>query len=97
MASTEEKRALESDLQCLETKLALASNLLIGLAGERTRWHGAKQELEAGLAALPGDVALAAAFLTYAGPFTCDYRAALLGQWHQQVRLLLGCLHNPPL
>ena len=42
--------------------------------------------LEAQLAALPGDVALASAFMSYAGPFPSQYREALAKQtWQKQV------------
>lgn len=45
--------------------------------------------LEAQLGALPGDVALASAFMSYAGPFPSQYREALAKHtWQKQVGLL---------
>lgn len=50
--------------------------------------------LDAQLAALPGDVALASAFMSYAGPFPSQYREDLAQQtWQKQVSMLLQSCH----
>jgi hypothetical protein len=57
-----------------------------GLAGERSRWESSIAGYEAFLAALPGDALLAAAFLSYAGPFPSEFRHELVkGTWMPQV------------
>lgn len=57
-----------------------------GLAGERIRWEASISGYESFLAALPGDALLAAAFLSYAGPFPSEYRDELVkGTWIPQV------------
>ena len=57
-----------------------------GLAGERSRWEVSIVSLEAQLGALPGDVALASAFMSYAGPFPSQYREDLAKHtWQKQV------------
>ena len=84
--STLRKRALEDELQDLEAKLNRAQKLLSGLAGERVRWEGSIVTLAASIDALPGDVALAAAFLSYAGPFPGNFRTQMVvDQWQKQV------------
>lgn len=63
-----------------------------GLAGERSRWEVSIVSLEAQLRALPGDVALASAFMSYAGPFPSHYREDLARHtWQKQVGL--NCVH----
>lgn len=58
-----------------------------GLAGERVRWESSISGYESFLAALPGDALLAAAFLSYAGPFPSEFRDELAkGTWIPQVR-----------
>jgi dynein heavy chain len=58
-----------------------------GLAGERVRWESSISGYEGFLAALPGDALLAAAFLSYAGPFPSEFRDELVkGTWIPQVR-----------
>lgn len=48
--------------------------------------------LDAQLAALPGDVALASAFMSYAGPFPSQYREDLAKQtWQKQVSMRQSC------
>jgi dynein heavy chain len=80
------KATLESELADLAGKLARAERLVSGLAGERARWQGAIAALEARAAALPGDAAVAAAFLSYAGPFASEYREELVrATWLPQV------------
>ena len=69
-----------------------------GLAGERTRWEASIVTLDAQLGALPGDVALASAFMSYAGPFPSQYRETLAKQtWQKQVGALLPTVHCLPL
>jgi hypothetical protein len=63
-----------------------------GLAGERTRWESSISGYESFLAALPGDTLLAAAFLSYAGPFPSEFRDELVkGTWMPQVGAATGC------
>lgn len=71
------KKNLEDELEDLEGKLSRAEKLLSGLAGEKTRWEGSITTFEAQLMSLPGDVALASAFMSYAGPFPSEYRDEL--------------------
>jgi dynein heavy chain len=81
------KATLEAELADLTSKLARAEKLVTGLAGERGRWQEALGGLHARLAALPGDAALAAAFLSYAGPFPSEFREELVrATWLPQVR-----------
>jgi dynein heavy chain len=85
--SSTKKRVLEEELADLEGKLARAEKLVTGLAGERVRWEASITGFEAALAALPGDALLAAAFLSYAGPFPSEYRDHLVAKtWLPQVR-----------
>ncbi|KAK9823872.1 hypothetical protein WJX72_006072 [[Myrmecia] bisecta] len=84
--STSRKRALEEELEDLEGKLGRAEKLLAGLAGERERWEGSITQLDSALAALPGDVALASAFMSYAGPFPSEFRDELAKKtWQREV------------
>ena len=83
------KNALVAESEALELKLMRASNLVEGLGGERARWEGSIAGLEAQLINTVGDCLLAAAFLSYCGPFDSDYRAKLLqGSWLKGVRTL---------
>ncbi|KAF8058055.1 DHC10 [Scenedesmus sp. PABB004] len=87
--STARKTVLEAELTDLEGKLLRAEKLVTGLAGERVRWQGSIAGYEQFLAALPGDALLAAAFLSYAGPFPSEFRDELVrGTWMGQVKAL---------
>jgi len=84
--ATAEKQALEDNLADLEEKLERAEKLLNGLAGEKTRWEASIETLDEQTAALPGDVVIASAFMSYAGPFPSEYRDELVKQtWLPQV------------
>ncbi len=71
------KNALQQKKNALELKKERAMKLISGLSGEKTRWEASIIEYEKSLVNLPGDVASAAGFLTYAGPFDTAYRAEL--------------------
>ena len=87
--STAFKEKLKQDSDDLERKLDRASALVGGLEGERVRWEGSIGTLDVALTNLVGDCLLAAAFLSYCGPFDSDYRDKLLTHtWLKSVRTL---------
>lgn len=57
-----------------QKKLDLAEKLLTGLASTKEGWAVRKKKLEQSYDFLVGDCLIAAAFLSYAGPFPSDYR-----------------------
>ncbi|KAL0970220.1 hypothetical protein UPYG_G00238880 [Umbra pygmaea] len=86
----EEKLARKDELrresEDMELKLERAGKLVSGLAGERVRWEETVVGLEKDMFYLVGDSLLAAAFLSYMGPFLSNYREELLSIWMKQVR-----------
>ncbi|MEW5313998.1 MAG: hypothetical protein WDW38_005527 [Sanguina aurantia] len=87
--STCRKKALEDELSDLEGKLERAEKLVQGLAGERVRWEGSISTYEQQLSCLAGDAIVAAAFMSYAGPFPSEFRDELVRQtWLPQVKAL---------
>ncbi|KAJ3206517.1 Dynein heavy chain 2, axonemal [Entophlyctis luteolus] len=83
------KEKLRQDSEQTELKLARAEQLVSGLAGERDRWERSIKLYEEAIRYLPGDCLLAAAFLSYAGPFNSTYRQALVEDvWLLQIKTL---------
>ncbi|KAJ1562004.1 Dynein heavy chain 2, axonemal, partial [Cladochytrium tenue] len=89
------KEKLRQDSENTELKLVRAEQLVSGLSGERERWERSIKVYEESMKFLPGDCLLAAAFLSYAGPFNSQYRAALVeGLWVGQMKTL-ELSHSP--
>ena len=82
-----------------ERKLNLAQRLTHALSSENERWGILVQQMTADKDLLVGDVLLAAAFISYAGPFTKPYRDELLYQHFVPylVKELQAALSNVPL
>ncbi|CEG01942.1 Dynein heavy chain [Ostreococcus tauri] len=76
--SASNKASLESELADLELKLERAEALVDGLSGEKKRWASSIEEFSDQIVRLPGDVCIAAAFMSYAGAFPSEYRTALI-------------------
>lgn len=55
-------------------KLERAKKLTDLLSDENSRWHGEITVLEERTTEIEGNAALAAGMLSYAGPFTSEYR-----------------------
>jgi len=55
--------------------------LVSGLAGEKTRWEATLIDLDETYINLIGDCMLAAAFMSYCGPFPSEYRDSLIANW----------------
>ncbi|XP_016786963.1 dynein axonemal heavy chain 2 isoform X2 [Pan troglodytes] len=86
-----QKEELRKKSEEMELKLERAGMLVSGLAGEKARWEETVQGLEDDLGYLVGDCLLAAAFLSYMGPFLTNYRDEIVNQiwigkiWELQV------------
>ncbi|GLD91835.1 hypothetical protein PINS_up000368 [Pythium insidiosum] len=83
--SVSEKNALREEAELLELKLSRAEQLVKGLAGERERWQVSIAEKNESLINVVGDALVAAAFISYAGPFDSFYRASLVDTWMNRV------------
>jgi dynein heavy chain len=59
-------------------QLTRAEKLVSGLGDEAVRWKISADALEEDLHNLPGNILLTAAFVSYLGPFTSQYRMELL-------------------
>lgn len=82
-----QKRELEASLAAATANHEEALAALPRLAKAFEGWSQTLQDLEAHLAALPGDALLASGFLAYAGFFESKRRNALKAKWAQRVRV----------
>lgn len=78
-ANTEKQDALDT-VERGQKKLDLAQRLTNALASENVRWGENIVTMEADKELLTGDVLLAAAFISYVGPFTKTFRDKLMAQ-----------------
>ena len=76
--SASKKASLEDELAELKLKLERAETLVDGLSGEKQRWADTIRDIQSRMSRLPGDVCIAAAFMSYAGAFPSEYRDALV-------------------
>ncbi|MCI4377271.1 hypothetical protein PGIGA_G00201730 [Pangasianodon gigas] len=84
-----QKEELRKKSEDMELKLDRAGKLVSGLAGERVRWENTVEDLEKDMGYLVGDCLLAAAYLSYMGPFLSNYRDELLTSiWIKQFKEL---------
>ena len=84
-ASVNEKNQLREEAERLAAKLDRADKLVNGLAGEYVRWQASIGQYNAALVKVYGDSLIAAAFLSYAGPFETTYRDSLMSSWSKYV------------
>jgi dynein heavy chain len=76
-----ERQQLAEDIHLCQTKLERAERLTDKLGGERVRWEGQVESLSTDMKNLLGDVMLAAASVSYFGPFVSQYREGLSADW----------------
>ena len=80
------REKLGKEIEYMEMMLDRATRLISGLAGEKTRWEETVKDLETQMGFLVGDCLLAAAFLSYMGPFLSEYREEIMVKvWLPQV------------
>jgi len=73
-----EQQDLAAKAATMERQLTAASKLIGGLSSEKARWTDDMASLKINLEQLVGDTLLGAAFLSYQGPFTADFRATMI-------------------
>ena len=76
--ATAKKQAIEADALATQKRMDSANKLIGALGGEYTRWKADSEAFADQIRRMAGDVALACAFVCYAGPFNADFRTLLL-------------------
>ncbi|XP_076454460.1 dynein axonemal heavy chain 2-like [Babylonia areolata] len=89
--SYEEKLAQKEELKKkaahMELMMDRARRLVEGLSGERIRWKQTVEDLVKRIGYLPGDCLIAAAFMSYMGPFLSEYRDEITKKvWMAQIK-----------
>lgn len=72
---------MREQAELMEKRLTAASKLISGLGTERVRWAKEMEVLSDKQHRLVGDSLVAAAFLSYAGPFNFELRREMINQW----------------
>ena len=78
-----EKAKIQADADATNKRMDAANKLIGGLSGERVRWTADSEAFADEIRRLAGDVALACAFTSYAGPFNAEFRRILIEEKFQ--------------
>ncbi|KAG7265791.1 LOW QUALITY PROTEIN: hypothetical protein CRUP_036669 [Coryphaenoides rupestris] len=86
-AANTEKQLLQEEAELMERRLIAADKLISGLGSENERWSLDLVELKQRRVRLLGDCLIGAAFLSYEGAFSWDFRNEMVYQvWEKDVR-----------
>lgn len=77
---------LKEDLQNLQSKIDRGEKLVSSLADEKANWIVRLAQFEESYSNLLGDCILAAAFMSYAGPFPSSFRSVLNTEWLEKIK-----------
>lgn len=80
--SDENKRALDQ----LQTKIERGEKLISGLGDEKIRWESSLVNFRVVQVEIVGDCILAAAYMSYCGPFPADFRQKLHSGWMRKIK-----------
>uniref|UniRef100_A0A7N6BU42 AAA+ ATPase domain-containing protein n=1 Tax=Anabas testudineus TaxID=64144 RepID=A0A7N6BU42_ANATE len=86
-SAIEEKHLLQEEAELMERRLIAADKLISGLSSENERWTQDLEELKQRRVRLLGDCLISAAFLSYEGAFSWDFRNVMVYQvWVKNVQ-----------
>ncbi|XP_053509735.1 dynein axonemal heavy chain 10 isoform X2 [Ictalurus furcatus] len=81
-----EKQQLQEEAEVMERRLIAADKLISGLGSENKRWTEDLEELKKRRVRLLGDCLICAAFLSYEGAFSWDFRDEMVYEvWQKDV------------
>ncbi|XP_028981786.1 dynein heavy chain 10, axonemal [Diachasma alloeum] len=81
-----DRLALQEETDLLERRLVAADKLIGGLSSENVRWKEELVNLQAELELIIGNSLLSAGFLSYAGPFSYEFRNQMVyDDWQNSV------------
>ncbi|XP_017580699.2 dynein heavy chain 10, axonemal [Pygocentrus nattereri] len=85
-AAMGEKQLLQEEAELMERRLIAADKLISGLGSENERWTEDLEELKKRRVRLLGDCLICAAFLSYEGAFSWDFRNEMVYEvWQKDV------------
>ena len=85
-AAMSEKNTLADEAAVMQRRLEAADKLIGGLGGEMVRWKEELIVLRDNRTRLVGDCLLGAAFLSYTGAFTFEFRHSMVNEdWHMDL------------
>jgi len=84
-ATNSELDRFKQVLDKLQVLIDRGEKLVSGLSGEKTRWEASLIDLDDQYEKLVGDCILAAAFMSYCGPFPSEYRDDIIANWVNKV------------
>ncbi|XP_011310250.1 dynein heavy chain 10, axonemal [Fopius arisanus] len=81
-----DRLALQGETDILERRLLAADKLIGGLSSENVRWKEELENLQAELELIIGNSLLSAGFLSYAGPFSYEFRNQMVyDDWQRSI------------
>lgn len=90
----QQEKDLAADIDDCSKKLVRAEKMIGGLEGEKVRWTDTVKTLGEKISLLIGDCLVAAGMVSYAGPFTAQYRLELEEEWRMYIKKL-GLKYTP--
>ncbi|XP_072367150.1 dynein axonemal heavy chain 10 isoform X2 [Scyliorhinus torazame] len=85
-AAMREKQQLQEEAEIMERRLVAADKLISGLGSENIRWTKDLEDLKIRRVRLLGDCLICAAFLSYEGAFSSEFRNEMVyHEWHNDV------------
>ncbi|XP_069565682.1 dynein axonemal heavy chain 10 [Brachyistius frenatus] len=86
-AAITEKQLLQEEAELMEKRLVAADKLISGLSSENVRWTKDLDDFKQRCGRLLGDCLISAAFLSYEGAFSWDFRNKMVYQiWAQDLQ-----------
>lgn len=81
-----DRQRLQEETDLLQRRLIAADKLIGGLSSENTRWQSELANLNDEMAKIIGNCLLSAAFLSYNGPFSYEFRNEMVyGDWTSSI------------